>query len=177
MTGPDRGGPTGGATAATGPARTGGEYRAIAILIATGIALRLIIAYVLLKPGSGFGVDVQAFRYWADNLAQLGPFGFYDRGFFADYTPGYLYVLWLVGIVGRALGGIGDLIKLPAIIADGIMAYLVWSMVREIGGYLSSALHLMEAARGVFDSRSLILYLSVTTFFLFATVKAIEARR
>ncbi|MEI8205358.1 MAG: ABC transporter permease [Kiritimatiellales bacterium] len=51
------------------------------------------------------------------------------------------------------------------------------SMVREIGGYLSSALHLMEAARGVFDSRSLILYLSVTTFFLFATVKAIEARR
>ena len=123
-------------------------------------------------------VDIEIDRLaLADNLAQQGPFGFYDRGFFADYTPGYLYVLWLVGIVGRALGGIGDLIKLPAIIADGIMAYLVWSMVREIGGYLSSALHLMEAARGVFDSRSLILYLSVTTFFLFATVKAIEARR
>lgn len=50
-------------------------------------------------------------------------------------------------------------------------------MVREIGGYFSSALHLMEAARGVFDSRSLILYLSVTVFFLFATVKAVEARR
>jgi hypothetical protein len=50
-------------------------------------------------------------------------------------------------------------------------------MVREIGGYLSSALHLMEASRGVFDSRSLVLYLSVTVFFLFATVKAVEARR
>jgi ABC-2 type transport system permease protein len=50
-------------------------------------------------------------------------------------------------------------------------------MVREIGGYLSSALHLMESARGVFDSRSLVLYLSVTVFFLFATIKAVEARR
>jgi len=50
-------------------------------------------------------------------------------------------------------------------------------MVREIGGYLSSALHLMEAARGVFDSRSLVLYVSAAAFFLFATVKAVEARR
>ncbi|MCU0857930.1 MAG: ABC transporter permease [Pontiellaceae bacterium] len=50
-------------------------------------------------------------------------------------------------------------------------------MVREIGGYLSSALHLMESARGVFDSRSLVLYLTATLFFLFAAVKAVEARR
>jgi ABC-2 type transport system permease protein len=50
-------------------------------------------------------------------------------------------------------------------------------MVRDIGGYLSSALHLMESARGVFDSRSLVLYVSATLFFLFATAKAVEARR
>lgn len=50
-------------------------------------------------------------------------------------------------------------------------------MVRDIGGYLSSALHLMEAARGVFDSRTAMLYLSLTIFFLFATVRAVEARR
>jgi ABC-2 type transport system permease protein len=50
-------------------------------------------------------------------------------------------------------------------------------MVRDVGGYLSSALHLMESARGVFDSRSLVLYLSTTIFFLFATIKAVEARR
>lgn len=50
-------------------------------------------------------------------------------------------------------------------------------LIREIGSYLSSALHLMESARGVFDSRSVILYLSATAFFLFATVKAVETRR
>jgi len=50
-------------------------------------------------------------------------------------------------------------------------------LVREIGGYLSSALHLMETSRGVFDSRSLVLYLSATVFFLFATTKTIATRR
>ncbi len=50
-------------------------------------------------------------------------------------------------------------------------------IVRDVGGYLSSALHLMEASRGVFDSRSLVLYLSATVLFLFATVKAVETHR
>lgn len=50
-------------------------------------------------------------------------------------------------------------------------------LVREIGSYLSSALHLMESSRGVLDSRPLIFYLSLTLFFLFATNKIISARR
>lgn len=50
-------------------------------------------------------------------------------------------------------------------------------MVREIGSYISAALHLLEASRGVFDSRSIVLYLSATLFFLFATTKAVSARR
>ena len=50
-------------------------------------------------------------------------------------------------------------------------------LVREIGGYLSSALHLMEASRGVFDSRSPVFYLTTTVFFLFATTKVVAARR
>jgi hypothetical protein len=49
-------------------------------------------------------------------------------------------------------------------------------MVREVGGYLSPALHLMEAARGVFDSRPVVFYVSLTLFFLFATVKVVENR-
>ena len=45
-----------------------------------------------------------------------------------------MYVLWLVGTVGRAAGGIGDLIKIPPILADLGLGYLVWSMIRELGG-------------------------------------------
>ena len=79
-------------------------------------------------------MDRSTFQAWAGDLAANGPFGFYDRGFFADYTPGYLYVLWLIGIVGDALGGIGDLIKLPAILADVAIAWLIHSFVQELGG-------------------------------------------
>ena len=43
-------------------------------------------------------------------------------------------MLWLVGTVGNALGGIGDLIKIPPILADLAIGYLVWSMIRELGG-------------------------------------------
>jgi ABC-2 type transport system permease protein len=104
---------------------------------------------------------------------------------------GYLMVC-LIGSAFIALGMLASALTSNQIIA-AISTFSVMSifffgglfephlsknpMVREIGGYLSSALHLMEAARGVFDSRSLILYLSVTVFFLFATVKAVEARR
>jgi hypothetical protein len=126
---------------AEAPARTTSPRdaaRAILIVLAVGLALRLILAYLL--PGSGFRNDLDAFRFWASNLADQGPYGFYERGFFADYTPGYLYVLWLVGAIGSVLGGIGDLIKVPAILADLALAWLVWSMVQELGGGRRAAL-------------------------------------
>jgi len=109
-----------------------GTLGAILIVLALGLALRLILAYLL--PGSGFDADLESFRFWADNLARNGFYGFYEREFFHDYTPGYLYVLWLVGTVGNAFGGIGDLIKIPPILGDLAIGYLVWSMIRELGG-------------------------------------------
>ena len=132
MTGPDSGGlerDTGAPARTTG---TQGAVGAILIVLVLGLALRLIIAYLL--PGSGFKVDLGAFQFWASDLARNGPLGFYERDFFHDYTPGYLYVLWLVGVVGNAVGGIGDLIKIPPVIADLAIGWLTWSMVRELGG-------------------------------------------
>ncbi len=127
------------------PPRTGFPDAAtgILVLLALGLIFRLIIAYAL--PGSGFRVDLDSFRFWANNLADFGISGFYARaaapegGFFADYTPGYLYVLWLVGTVGNVFGGIGDLIKVPPVLGDVALAYLVWSMTRELGGSERSA--------------------------------------
>jgi dolichyl-phosphate-mannose-protein mannosyltransferase len=109
------------------PSRTGLRDAAggLFLILALGLAVRIIIAFFIL-PGSGFGVDIQAFQYWAENLAKQGLFGFYDRDFFHDYTPGYLYVLWLVGMVGQLFSsGVGDLIKLPPILADAALGWLV----------------------------------------------------
>lgn len=130
MTGSGSGAPGRGDTDVPAPARA--AFGQLAAMIAVGLAFRLIIAYLL--PGSGFANDLGAFTHWARNLAAEGPFGFYDRPFFHDYTPGYLYALWLVGLVGQALGGIGDLIKVPAILADLALAWVVHGMVLELGG-------------------------------------------
>ncbi|HYN70143.1 MAG TPA: phospholipid carrier-dependent glycosyltransferase [Candidatus Eisenbacteria bacterium] len=137
MVGPDVGAadPGRGAPSRTG---AGGAAGGLLVVLVLGLAFRLIIAYAL--PGSGFGADIAAFRFWAQDLAAHGLYGFYDRPFFHDYTPGYLYVLWVVGQVGRFAGGIGDLIKVPPILADIGLGWLVWSMVRELGGGTRAAL-------------------------------------
>ena len=104
---------------------------------------------------------------------------------------GYL-VIGLIAAAFTALGILASALTSNQIIAAistfSIMSILFFGglfephlskdpIVREIGGYISSALHLMEAGRGVVDSRTVMLYVSLTAFFLFATVKTVEARR
>ena len=132
MTGLANGGTERGTHAPSRLTGTQGAIGALLVVLAAALLLRLILVNLL--PGSGFEVDLNAFRFWASNLADEGLGGFYGRDFFHDYTPGYLYVLWLVGIVGNAVGGVGDLIKIPPIVADLAIGYLAWSMVRELGG-------------------------------------------
>lgn len=132
MTGPETRGTERDTRAPSLVAGTQGAVGAVLVVLALGLVFRLIMTQLL--PGSGFEVDLDAFRFWASDLASKGLGGFYDRDFFHDYTPGYLYVLWLIGVIGDAAGGIGDLIKLPPILADLAIGWLAWSMVRELGG-------------------------------------------
>ena len=132
------GGPSRGSDAPTRTTWTRDGIGAIVAVLALGLVFRLIIAQ--LNPGSGFKVDLGSFQGWASNLAAEGLDGFYERDFFHDYTPGYLYVLYVVGLVGQAVGGIGDLIKIPPILADVALGWLVWSMARELGAGRRAAL-------------------------------------
>ena len=50
-------------------------------------------------------------------------------------------------------------------------------VVQVLGYYFSSFAHLQDFSRGVVDSRVVILYLTCTAWFLFATVKVIESKR
>ena len=132
MTGLGSGAPGRDSTTDEAP-RRGFGWQILAIL-AIALVFRLMMAYGFdALRGSGFKSDLDLFRFWADNLAKDGPFGFYDRDFFADYTPGYLYALWLVGVVGQLLGGVGDLIKLPAILTDVVLGLVVYLMARDLG--------------------------------------------
>ena len=119
------------------------------VLLALGLALRLIIAYVLL-PGSGFKSDLGSFQYWANSLAAQGTVGYYSSAGFLDYPPVYLLLLDLLGhLVALADGllrglplfgglipsgdGVGDTIKLIPIVADALLAVVVRQMAQELG--------------------------------------------
>ena len=107
---------------------------AILLLLLAGLVLRLAIAYILF-PGQGLDNDLKLPGDWAQTLADHGPGGFYANVGWTDYTPGYLYVLWLLGVLGNALASplgmpaadvIQGLLKLPAILADVALAGLLY---------------------------------------------------
>ncbi|HEX7496511.1 MAG TPA: phospholipid carrier-dependent glycosyltransferase [Candidatus Limnocylindrales bacterium] len=104
---------------------------AILVLLALGLALRFIIAYVLL-PGSGFPNDLGAFQFWGNDIAAHGPIGFYDRTGFIDYPPVYLLLLSVVSLLVG--GSLGEGVKVLPILADLALAGVVWIMVLELGG-------------------------------------------
>ncbi len=130
MAGPSsrEGSPRGRVSAGTSGAVT--RIPAIVVLLALGLILRLIIAYVLL-PGSGFPNDLGAFQAWANDIARNGPIGFYDRASFIDYPPVYLLLLGAVSLLTG--GNIGEGVKLVPMFADLGLAAVVWLMALEMG--------------------------------------------
>jgi hypothetical protein len=119
-----------------GPAR---RLPPILLLLLAGLALRLFIAYVWF-PGEGLSSDLRLFRIWAQTLADHGPGGFYGNAGFADYPPGYLWILWGMGVLANAIAAVTGaasadvidlLMKVPAIAADiAIAGLLYWSASR-----------------------------------------------
>ncbi len=103
---------------------------AIVVLLALGLILRFIIAYVLL-PGSGFPNDLGAFQAWGNDIARNGPIGFYSRPGFLDYPPVYLLLLGAVSFLTG--GNIGEGVKVVPMFADLGLAAMVWLMARDLG--------------------------------------------
>ena len=69
------------------------------MLLGGALLLRLVLAFVT----DGYPYDMSCFVAWGDKLAAEGPAAFYSEGYFADYPPGYLWVLGLVGAIRAAL--------------------------------------------------------------------------
>lgn len=64
----------------------------------TILILFLIITirvYLITLPS--FRIDMNSWQAWSARLVELTPIHFYAPNYFADYFPGYLYLLWLLG--------------------------------------------------------------------------------
>src|SRR5207249_1714377 len=92
---------------------------ALAAVIALGVIVRL--AFV---RAQGFPTDVGTFQAWAERLALIGPGRFYEPGYFSDYPPAFLYVLWLLGALfdGELLRLAVKAISIPADIGVAVLA-------------------------------------------------------
>jgi predicted membrane-bound dolichyl-phosphate-mannose-protein mannosyltransferase len=93
------------------------------------------------------------------NLGQHGPSSFYSTAGFADYPPGYLYVLWLIGGLGGLLAPFahGDgvaataaLIKLPPMLLDIAVGALLYYLVTRWRANRSDAQRLGLIAAGLY---------------------------
>ena len=109
------------------------------ILAVALVSLFALIVRAILIPAQGHVTDVATFESWMNTLLKVGPRDFYNTAGFVDYPPGYMLVLWLVGVVYHATAAYGDFtgdamrvfVKLPAVIADIGIGYLVYLMARR----------------------------------------------
>jgi Gpi18-like mannosyltransferase len=124
------------ARAATAAQTEEGRDNASTVLAA--ILLGGLVLRFLFIGAAGYRSDVDSFMSWALTAAQNPLSQFYAKAGFADYPPGYLFVLWVVGhlylAIPHAAGDYGILrllVKVPACLADIVNAGLIFLIVRR----------------------------------------------
>ena len=103
-----------------------------ALLLLAAFAMRMAIAALV----PGYNVDIGCFRSWAIKMAEKSPVGFYtpdDPSSFCDYPPGYMLILWVLGLAGQLFGtGVTQfMVKLPPIAADMAMCAILYRMGKK----------------------------------------------
>ena len=125
------------------------------------LAIALLLRVFLIPFGTLETPDFTNFHSWGIHIAKTGPGEFYDT-IWADYTPGYLYVLWVLGEIEAAFPLFKQkvfllaLYKLPAILADiaaGVLIFLAVSRFNKKFAIAASALYLFNP--GVFGNSAM----------------------
>ncbi len=108
----------------------------------------------------------------------------------APILTGYL-ILWLIGGCFIAIGMFVSSLTHSQVVAavgcflavsilfflDTLRLVLPGDAMQAALAYLASTRHVQDFAQGIVDTRPIVLYLSLTMFFIFATVKVIEVRQ
>lgn len=105
----------------------------LVLVVALAVVLRAIAAIVF----TGYSSDIACFKGWAIAAYENGPANFYTSGMFADYPPGYMAVLWVLGWIRElfqinANGALFTLIiKAPSILAEVGLSVLAYRIARR----------------------------------------------
>ncbi|MFK7693785.1 phospholipid carrier-dependent glycosyltransferase [Paenibacillus sp. HJGM_3] len=107
------------------------------------LLVRMLVAVLIV----GHPTDMTTFRAWADYAATNGLAKFYSGEIFADYPPGYIYVLYVLGKIKHLFEldfhsrTFLLLVKMPALLADLIAAWLIYiTAAKRVGAGAAIAL-------------------------------------
>ena len=112
---------------------------AFAGLMAVALAVRIVLAVQV----PGYSVDINCFTAWSLRMAERGPAGFYAEDYFCDYPPGYMLLLWPVGLLLSAVKGAGAsllVVKSLPILCDMAGAFVLFAFGRKRLGDAAAAL-------------------------------------
>lgn len=98
-------------------------------ILISALAIRLICAYLY----KGYGFDMSCFNSWATRLHNVPLSEFYSKDVFADYPPGYMYVLKLLSYIKNGMSQMNAyvVLKSPAIISDLLLGYFMYHTSRK----------------------------------------------
>ncbi|MBV8600364.1 MAG: hypothetical protein JO359_02245, partial [Candidatus Eremiobacteraeota bacterium] len=103
-----------------------------------GVLVAGLVLRMLFIGADGYRNDVSSFMSWTMTIASNPLPDFYAKAGFADYPPGYLLVLWVVGKIYLLLphapndwGLLKYLVKLPACLFDLLDGWLIFAIVRR----------------------------------------------
>ena len=98
------------------------------VVFLAGIAIRVFIGIVI----TGYSTDMTCWTLWSEAAAGNGLFDIYADTSFLDYPPGYIYILHILGSIGKLAGiecftpGYNILLKIPSILADMGIVWLLY---------------------------------------------------
>ncbi len=105
--------------------------KGLALVLAVLIFALIIRIYMGLMI-TGYASDMSCWTAWSHAAAGKGLFEIYSDMSFIDYPPGYVYILHILGSIGNLTGmecgsaAYNLLLKMPSIIADLIMAWIIY---------------------------------------------------
>lgn len=140
------------------------------------ILVLVIIIRIFLIQLPSYRIDMNTWQAWSARLVEVTPIHFYAPDYFADYFPGYLYILWFLGTTFNFLFpylsifsvGFEIYLKFFTNIFDVATAYYIYKIVsryRQNLGLLSAMFYLANPALA-FNSVVMGQVDGILTFFL-----------
>ncbi len=104
--------------------------------VRTVMLIALVVKLLTSAIYYGFGSDMGCFYGWSHDVVNNGLSHFYYQDF-ADYPPGYVYILYILGLIIKVFNiqsgtiAAAIILKAPAVICDVAAGYFIYRIARK----------------------------------------------